>query len=54
MVVTSDSRRRTLGTDDLPKIAEPATRALAGIGVLKLSQLVDHTDALGAALESPT
>jgi DNA-directed RNA polymerase alpha subunit len=29
--------------DDLPRIGGPATRALAAIGVTKLSQLVDHS-----------
>ena len=33
-----------MGTDDLPKIGAPATRALSGIGVHKLSQLVDHSE----------
>jgi hypothetical protein len=28
--------------DDLPNIGAPATRALASIGVTRLSQLVDH------------
>jgi len=28
--------------DDLPNIGSPATRALASIGVTRLSQLVDH------------
>jgi DNA-directed RNA polymerase alpha subunit len=32
-------------TDDyLPRIGAPATRALAAIGVTKLSQLVDHSE----------
>lgn len=30
---------------DLPKIGAPATRALAAIGVTRLDQLVDHTEA---------
>jgi hypothetical protein len=29
-------------TDDLPRIGAPATRALAAIGVTRLSQLADH------------
>jgi hypothetical protein len=29
-------------TDDLPRIGAPATRALAGIGVTRLSQLTEH------------
>jgi predicted flap endonuclease-1-like 5' DNA nuclease len=29
--------------DDLPRIGAPATRALAGIGVTRLSQLIQHT-----------
>jgi hypothetical protein len=28
--------------DDLPRIGAPATRALAGIGVTRLSQLTEH------------
>jgi predicted Fe-Mo cluster-binding NifX family protein len=31
--------------DDLPGIGAPATRALASIGVRRLSQLVDHSEA---------
>jgi predicted Fe-Mo cluster-binding NifX family protein len=31
--------------DDLPRIGAPATRALASIGVRRLSQLVDHSEA---------
>ena len=31
-----------MSDDDLPKIGAPATRALASIGVTRLSQLVDH------------
>jgi predicted flap endonuclease-1-like 5' DNA nuclease len=30
--------------DDLPQIGAPATRALAGIGVTRLSQLTEHTE----------
>jgi hypothetical protein len=30
--------------DELPKIGAPATRALAGIGVTRLSQLADYTE----------
>jgi hypothetical protein len=30
---------------DLPKIGAPATRALASIGVTRLDQLVDHSEA---------
>jgi DNA-directed RNA polymerase alpha subunit len=30
--------------DDLPRIGAPATRALAGIGVTRLSQLIGHTE----------
>jgi DNA-directed RNA polymerase alpha subunit len=30
--------------DDLPRIGIPATRALAGIGVTRLSQLIEHTE----------
>jgi hypothetical protein len=33
-----------VGTDDLPRIGAPATRALAGIGVDKLPQLADHSE----------
>jgi hypothetical protein len=33
-----------VATDDIPKIGAPATRALAGIGVDKLSQLVNHSE----------
>jgi hypothetical protein len=29
-------------TDELPRIGAPATRALAGIGVTRLSQLTEH------------
>lgn len=32
-------------SDSLPKIGAPATRALASIGVTRLDQLVDHTEA---------
>jgi hypothetical protein len=28
--------------DELPRIGAPATRALAGIGITRLSQLTDH------------
>ncbi len=31
-----------MSDDDLPTIGAPATRALASIGVMRLSQLVDH------------
>ncbi|HMR96615.1 MAG TPA: hypothetical protein PKE05_13840 [Microthrixaceae bacterium] len=31
--------------DELPKIGAPATRALSGIGVTRLSQLPDHSEA---------
>ena len=34
-----------VAADDLPKIGAPATRALASIGVTRLDQLVDHTEA---------
>jgi hypothetical protein len=30
--------------DDLPSIGAPATRALASIGVTRLSQVVDHSE----------
>jgi DNA-directed RNA polymerase alpha subunit len=30
--------------DHLPRIGAPATRALAGIGVTRLSQLTEHTE----------
>lgn len=30
--------------DDLPRIGAPATRALAGIGVTRLSHLIEHTE----------
>jgi hypothetical protein len=30
--------------DGLPPIGAPATRALAGIGVTQLSQLIEHTE----------
>jgi hypothetical protein len=30
--------------DDLPTIGAPATRALAGIGVTRLSELADYTE----------
>jgi predicted Fe-Mo cluster-binding NifX family protein len=33
-----------VATDDIPKIGAPATRALAGIGVDTLSQLVNHSE----------
>lgn len=33
-----------MADDDLPKIGAPATRALASIGVTRLSQLVDHRE----------
>jgi hypothetical protein len=29
-------------TEELPRIGAPATRALAGIGVTRLSQLTEH------------
>ena len=29
-------------TDELPRIGAPATRALASIGVTRLSQLIEH------------
>jgi hypothetical protein len=29
-------------SDELPRIGAPATRALAGIGVTRLSQLTEH------------
>lgn len=32
-------------SDDLPRIGAPARRALAGIGVTRLDQLVEHTEA---------
>jgi hypothetical protein len=28
--------------DELPRLGAPATRALAGIGITRLSQLTDH------------
>lgn len=34
-----------MSEDDLPRIGAPATRALASIGVRRLSQLVDHSEA---------
>jgi hypothetical protein len=34
-----------MSADDLPAIGAPATRALAAIGVTRLSQLPDHTAA---------
>lgn len=33
---------RVMDEDTLPKIGAPATRALASIGVTRLSQLADH------------
>jgi DNA-directed RNA polymerase alpha subunit len=30
--------------DGLPRIGAPATRALAGIGVTRLTQLIEHTE----------
>lgn len=34
-----------MSDDDLPKIGAPATRALASIGVTRLSQLANHCEA---------
>jgi len=34
-----------MAVDDLPKIGAPATRALASIGVTRLDQLTEHTEA---------
>ena len=33
-----------MSNDDLPQIGAPATRALASIGVTRLSQLVEHRE----------
>jgi hypothetical protein len=30
-------------TDELPRVGAPATRALAGIGITRLSQLTEHS-----------
>ena len=44
-LVTGGSYDAPVPEDDLPSIGAPATRALASIGVTRLSQLVDYREA---------
>lgn len=39
------TRKRSAPTDDLPKLAAPAQRALAGAGVTNLSKLAQMSEA---------
>jgi hypothetical protein len=44
-MTTPPGQNRAMAEGDIPKIGAPATRALASVGVTRLDQLVDYSQA---------